>query len=760
MLLALWHTVAAACGFFVYEGQYRVFLLRPEVAGFHELSPYYFTTNALFEREVTYDANMWPAQRRNLAEWQAHVGHGVPLDDIEEALYGLDPMAFWDDLDRLRKENAFVKHLAEQDTVALAYLRYARRCEKLVNYDDPWQLDGRDLDGIARARALGEAMWSKAPNAFLKGRIGYQLIRLEYYGGSLSADTLQALYDRCVRPFAGGSWIDASARYYVAERMPAGPARLHALSRVFDDGIDKRFRCVSLFPKDSLDPVLALARTDHERAVIEVMSAIHRRGRALKQLKHIHALDPANSFLPFLLVREVNKVEDWLMTPALTGYAPAGRNAWWSYAWDEETPPSVPRSVDLAYGQQLHRFVHDALRDCAPDQRAILELIAAHLSFVTGNLDDAQEHLARAEALPVQQRSHLAAQLAMERILLHFARSPRLTPAIEQAILDVDRALDTGDDVLAGRVMRDQLHLYIARRLMDNGDMARGLFMLAHTGRAYGDAYWNLKTPYLELLDRAAPTDVDSMIALLDKPAKRPFEHWLTGGKVWQATGAWSADSLPITREKLLDLKGMLFVVEDRLEEALAALEQVPDSFWRTFPYTLFARDDPFTVNVSDQHNGARKDRHFYNKREYVAEILRLKREAAADPSKAALNNYLLGNAYFNMSWHGKYWIMCDVAWSSDPDNFSDGKPAAFKAHYYGLARAKPYYLKAMRLARDPGLKALACYMAAFCDHPRDPQEAHRRNRLRGQLRDGAEREAYQGIVECTQYADFIGRYR
>lgn len=42
----------------------------------------------------------------------------------------------------------------------------------------------------------------------------------------------------------------------------------------------------------------------------------------------------------------------------------------------------------------------------------------------------------------------------------------------------------------------------------------------------------------------------------------------------------------------------------------------------------------------------------------------------------------------------------------------------------------------------------------------RCPQEAHRRNRLLKDLQQGPEREAYEGIVECTLYADFIGRYR
>jgi hypothetical protein len=132
-------TAVQACGFVVYEGMYRVFLMRPEVAGFHELAPFYFTTNTLFEEGSSIDASMRVAEERNVLEWQAHVGKHIPLADIREALYGLDPVRFWEEFDDLRARNAFVKHLAEKDTLLLAYLRYARRCERIINNDDPWR---------------------------------------------------------------------------------------------------------------------------------------------------------------------------------------------------------------------------------------------------------------------------------------------------------------------------------------------------------------------------------------------------------------------------------------------------------------------------------------------------------------------------------------------------------------------------------------------------------------------------------------------
>ena len=146
--------------------------------------------------------------------------------------------------------------------------------------------------------------------------------------------------------------------------------------------------------------------------------------------------------------------------------------------------------------------------------------------------------------------------------------------------------------------------------------------------------------------------------------------------------------------------------------------------------------------------------------------MVALKKEAARDPKARALNNYLLGNAYFNMSWYGKYWGLSRIAWSIHREGWSD-EPVRTTGDddYYGCVRAKRHYLIAMQAAKDPVLKAMACMMAEQCeynwgeyqrwDDPIGPEPPYL-----DQLADARSQQAYRDIIECRHYADFVRRYR
>ena len=208
--------------------------------------------------------------------------------------------------------------------------------------------------------------------------------------------------------------------------------------------------------------------------------------------------------------------------------------------------------------------------------------------------------------------------------------------------------------------------------------------------------------------------------------------------------------------------RGLPLAVSKRagMPEALTVLQRIPDDYWRTYPRSAFLRDDPFRVDVADPNNYAKKDLLHYNKRQLVDELVCLKEEAVKHPEKAALNAYLIGNAYFNMSWYGKYWIMSSTWWSGEQFN-EPWSPhnEAFEDHYLRLSRAKTWYLRSMRTAKDPELKALACFMVTYCDQQND-EEGERRHLHKRELRDSLSRAAYEGINECLGYDDYIARYR
>src|SRR5690606_8832494 len=259
-------------------------------------------------------------------------------------------------------------------------------------------------------------------------------------------------------------------------------------------------------------------------------------------------------------------------------------------------------------------------------------------------------------------------QAKVDIVLSGIMASSQLTDATRQDLLDlVELASKASDLTPDSGTLLDQLHLYLGKKLIARGEMAEGAFLLARSGRAYSSPVspWGANARHV-VFQQAVPADYDRMIALLEKPDKTPFERYLTGTDEREDahyTRQRIGDA-ELTREKLLDYKATLFVREGMLEEAAAVFRQIPDEFWTGFPYAMFAQDDPFVVNLEDPHNYVKQDSARYNKRTIVDRMLRLQREADKNPGKRALNNYLLGNAYYNMTWHGKYWIMSHIGWS------------------------------------------------------------------------------------------------
>src|SRR5690606_31093569 len=360
-------------------------------------------------------------------------------------------------------------------------------------------------------------------------------------------------------------------------------------------------------------------------------------------------------------------------------------------------------------------------------------------------------------------------QAKVDIVLSGIMASSQLTDATRQDLLDlVELASKASDLTPDSGTLLDQLHLYLGKKLIARGEMAEGAFLLARSGRAYSSsvALWGANARHV-VFEQAVPTDYDRMIALLEKPDKTPFERYLTGTDEREDahyTRRRISDA-ELSREKLLDYKATFLLREGRLEEAAAVFRQVPDAFWCGYPYAMVTADDPFVVNLEDPHNYSKGDSVRYNKRMIVERMLALQSEAKRDPAKRALNNYLLGNAWYNMSWHGKYWIMSRIGWSMwEMSGWRERTESPGDADYYGSRRARHHYLIALKEARDPVLQAMAFRMAEECDRNwaafTGEGELEDAGLYRTQLSGSASQAAYLAIEDCSGYADFVARFR
>jgi hypothetical protein len=366
------------------------------------------------------------------------------------------------------------------------------------------------------------------------------------------------------------------------------------------------------------------------------------------------------------------------------------------------------------------------------------------------------------------------AQARLDRILCGIMASSKLTNDTRNDLLALvqlvneEPALDQVSSTLLG-----QLHLYLGRKLMERGETVEGILLLARTNRSYGDMmplWYDLNARHMAFL-KATPTEYDKLIALLDKPDKTPFERYLTGTDErpaqWHATEN-TFHSNDLTRDKLLDYKAMWYLRENRLEEAVATFRQVDPTYWQRPEISLFADDDPFVVNIYDPHNYLKTDSTGYNRLSIVERMTALKKEAARDPRKTALNTFLLGNAYYSMSWHGKYWGLSRIGWSVNELNGYDTPSwdLSDDANYYGTERAREHYLLAMETTNDPVLKALACLMANQCAANNALYESSDGNyqEVAGPyldaLTDAESQEAYRSLEDCAGYARYVKRFR
>ena len=746
---------------------FRFWLLQPELAASRPLHAFYFTTEELFSYDP-HDITTLP-YAANIAEWRTVIGTVVPEEDIAMILYGMEPVDYFKAEAELARTNKFLIRLAQLKGGWPEYIAYAKRCEQLVNSEDPWGFIAHDGAGIRKAWKDGEVLLKAARHPMLQARLAFQLVRLAHHGYDPERPDLNArtIYEMHLAPLRGTSWMEPAAAFYLAAMLP-NPARDLAFAEIFDRAIDKQFRMVQLFASGAAESYLPLAKDDQHRATLLVMRDLQHPGRALEDLERIASWDPGNRHLPLLLTREVNKLEDWLITPAVTEYDAAIRM--WGELEEGVTREEVLRA-DLDYLHQVQGFIRRIAPQAAADQRPLLNLLDGHLSLVAGDLDACRNLL---EGLPQHPQAAplIKTQARLDLILCGTLASTELTDATRNDLLALVELVNLEPELVTQRsTLLGQVHLYLGKKLIERGEVAEGVFLLARSERHFGNMItWQGKNARHVAFEQATPADYDRMIALLDKPDKTPFERYLTATDDrpadWEATeDIFKGNEL--TREKLLDHKAMWFLREDRLEEAAAAYRQIPDEFWNNYPYSLFTDDDPFVVNIEDPHNYAHSDSARYTRRSIVERMIALKQEAARDPKKRALNHYLLGNAYYNMSWHGKYWGLSRIAWSMhEMDQWRDREVSGpGDDDYFGTQRAREHYVLAIASAKDPVLKAMAVRMAGECernwlDYAGEGGLDEWENPWAEQLTDRRSIEAYRAIEECVSYQDYVRRFR
>lgn len=753
--------VSESCSYSYRGEDYRVAFFSPTLLNDEIFEPFYYTSASIYSN----DANFETDKVRNCQLWQTELGQNVKLADIEKILYDGDSDTIVNAYNEKKliefyPNNSFVKSLLKRENKAILEYFVTTKQNEFINFaeENPWGFYDAEFtydESKERQEIINEIdeKLVRTKNTFLKKRYAYlQIVNYRYSAEKAKAIPIFEKYFNTNENDVLTAW----AIFHTASCLKDKVKSNYYLSLAFDKCDSKKIRCHYGFVNDSFEATLELAQNDSEKATIFALTGIDKSDRTLDLIEQTYRLDKHNRNINALIVREISKIEDWLLTSKVTGLAqsvePSEFNFYGKYDYSKEEKvmieaPQMYRNEiswnnnyfnlknyqkDLKYAADFRSFLIKFLnQEIAERNKDFLRLVISHLYFLTDKPQKAIEYNRKV----VGNSPKIQAQKAINNILLSPLTKDILSTTSKKNLYKeltfLQNNLKHFDNPLQ---TISQLHLYLSRMYMRKGDKVTAGFLhqkTSFTGKneTFGSTYYF----NIAFFDRFANVaEVQKAIDLLAKKNKSDFEDYILTQFTEQELnyydyGAYEADyykenrrSLEERKLALFDLKGTIAFRQNDLKVALKAFEQLPSNYWETrYAFQAFLNQDPFSDEELDLENPVA-----INKVKLVQKLLELQEKAIKEKDVSA---YLaLGKAYSSFTYWGSNWMMFSYGKyinELDADNklwygtytFYPNAEKYFDV-YYGLGRSKQYAQKALELSTDINIQAEAAFMIAWAN--------------------------------------------
>jgi len=340
-----------SCGYSPYGEDIRYSLFLPDYFKYTDFSAFNYNTQ-LFGFDYEYQKQY----ESNVDDWHNLTQKKVPVEDINECLNTLKLTDITSN-----SQNKFLQYLYKNKlNNVIQYLIIAKQCEDVNNfeYDDPWERGETKRVDITPFFNKLQQLIDKEKSNYLKRKYAFLTIRTAYYNGN--PKLINTLFEK---HFSQGKkdylyyWAlyfnafqNENASVDIANIMAYSPEKKYAAYYYFHDQFN-------------LENALAHAKSNQEIANIYAYASVQRIEPNLDYLKNIYQNSNQSRILDFLLLREINKIEDWIYTPYYTNYLPSIEfsNYWWNENQDivYSTEKLRERSEkDRMYAKQVLDFVN------------------------------------------------------------------------------------------------------------------------------------------------------------------------------------------------------------------------------------------------------------------------------------------------------------------------------------------------------------------------------------------------------------------
>jgi hypothetical protein len=694
-----------ACGYTPYGENIRFSLFLPEYFDYNCFNEFCYRNElaGFYGYDIRYESNVY--------DWYYFTGKKVPLSSINECLTVLTLT----DIDENSK-NDFLHYLYENKKVdVINYLKMAKRSEAIStdSFQNTWERDEEKLNsnGDTFMKDLNSFLL-KEKSGFLKRKYAFIGIRSAFYSGkreimiylfdtyfkSGQKDYLYywSLYFNCFSKKNPG--ID------IANVMAYSPEKCYAAYYYFHEKFD-------------LKKTLASAKSKEEKGNVYAYASVQRLDPNLDYLIKIYENSPKSKILDFLLLREINKIEDWVYTPYYTNYLPSIEfiNSWYKDEVVESTNTLRNRSEkDRMYAKKVLNFVKSV--DFTKVENPVLWKAAQiQLLFITRNYKECLNEIKQFEK--EHPREKVTVQIEKLKALCIIANQDFGKAVIKESIKPI---------IL--KYKNDERFIFsLGRELEFRGNIGDAIALISSVDK-YSDSsvsltwrgnrleksgnlkYFYTYTDYLDFVYSA--NEMQLLVNEIDKIEKESLEF----EKVIYSR-------LIEERNKLKDMLGTKYFREGRLEEAEKAFKSAGEKYWNdnynawereTYSSSYAFEENPFYDLKYTPDFIPHKEDFMVTKlsvTQYLIKYLKL-----ADNPKTRDREYycfLVANCYQNTSQYGHSWMMRRINSTSDfrygiKDSYID------ELEYRNNKLAQKYYMLAYKNTKSIKFRALCLRMADY----------------------------------------------
>jgi len=719
------------CGPAIDPYDYYTSFISKTIADAKGYSPFYYSGSTfLYEEQEPVEAADLLAN-----EWAAYCGKPVSDADAKAFVTKFS----YDELKKLYnhiekkqvlnvsaavKANSMSNYfIRSKDLEGLGYIMYAKQVEPYVlgSYSD-WDAIKRDSLKMDKLMKNGRQLYNAANTEFFKLKYGYQIVRLAHYSENypvaitaydelLKNNTTQSiLQPMSLALKAGALWRtgkDMEAAYLFSKAFSASKAKRISNYISFDWAVDA---------KRSKEEYLAMCANNEEKAAMLGMFSLGSPAWEIPAMEKIYSLNPKAEILPVLAVREINKAEEFYLTPVLNKQE-GGKEFF--YSWNDVSNDSA-LNVNAIQVKKLQRFLEKVATETKAPNPAMYQVGAAYTALIQKDFSASRILLDRAKTMDLSPR--LNDQWQLTNLLLEVNATDKIDAKFEEKILPslkwllqkalMDKQMGDGWSRPPSEwkiFYRNLMSEVVAKRYRQQGDRFKEALAVGSaefvTNGGKASQYGSMSADFLH--NQSSSKDVEFLYAYLNAKAKTGFADFLTKNNALKLS-------------EVVDFAGTAYLRDNNYAKAIEWFGKSPISSAKMI------KKNPFIELMYDQEERLPNDNTKTTKIAFAKEMQRLQSLVKTDKVNAAQHLYKMALGYYNTTYYGYAWELVEY-YRSGVDGYNIPKGATgFQKNYYGCYNAHDYFKMAMEASGNKEFKAKCLFMMAKCAQKqiRKPQYA------------------------------------